>query len=205
MANGRSVSPQILLLSQPLSYPLPLLSLTTHLALLSTRMPALISEKDEDPLFNDDWEASTYLYTQAKKGGREDKKPPVTMLVMSVGENVIFDPSKEELAVADGVMAISVAAGGSEEALKMIAARTVDPPSRLTGAGVPTALNTTAGATSLTASDAVALREQDQGQTVWRPPRGGIKRAVVTKMIKMVVQKDGVGQEVLEALAAVDS
>ncbi|KAI6892223.1 hypothetical protein KC334_g13526, partial [Hortaea werneckii] len=52
----------ILLLSQPLSYPLPLLSLTTHLALLSTRLPALVSERDEDPLFNDDWEASTFLY-----------------------------------------------------------------------------------------------------------------------------------------------
>jgi exosome complex component RRP42 len=168
-------------------------------------MPSLISEKDEDPLFNDDWEASTYLYAQTKKGEKADKKPPVTLLVMSVGENVIFDPSKEELAVADGVMAISVAAGGSEGGLKMIAARTVDPPSRLTGAGVPTALNMTSGAKSLSASDAVALREKDQGQTVWRPPRGGIKRAMVTKMIKMVVQKDGVGQEVLEALAAVDS
>lgn len=39
----------VLLLSQALSYPLPLLSLTTHLALLSARLPSLVSEKDEDP------------------------------------------------------------------------------------------------------------------------------------------------------------
>ncbi|KAK5164852.1 Exosome complex component rrp42 [Saxophila tyrrhenica] len=198
----------ILLLSQPLSYPLPLLSLTTHLALLSTRIPALISEKDEDPLFNDDWEASRFLYPQSKTASGGHRKPPVTLLMLSVSENVIADPSREELAVADAVVAISVAPTtglNAESAYKTVALRTVDPPSRLTGAGVPTALNTTAGGTSLSAAEALALREKDQGQTVWRPPRGGVKRAMIAKMIKMVTEKGGVGQEVLEGLAGVET
>lgn len=201
-ANGKF---QILLLSQPLSYPLPLLSLTTHLALLSTRMPALISEKDEDPLFNDDWEASLYLYPRKARAGAQ-QKPPVTLLVMSVGENIIFDPSREELAVADAVLAISAAdTGTADEPLKMVALRTVDPPSRLTGAGVPNTMNTTAGATALSTAQTLALREKDQGQTVWRPPRGGVRKAIVSKMIKMVLEKGGVGQEVLDGLTGVET
>ena len=179
--------------------------MTTHLALLSTRIPALISEKDEDPLFNDDWEASYYLYprSSSRSGSGSSQKPPVTLLVMSVGENIIFDPSREELAVADSVFAISATAQpapGVDTPLKMIALRTIDPPSRLTSAGVPNTMNTTAGGTAVSATEALALREKDQGQTVWRPPRGGVKRIVVLKMIKMVVEKDGVGQEVLDGL-----
>jgi exosome complex component RRP42 len=72
---------QILLLSAPLSYPLPLLSLTTHLALQHTQLPALISEQDEDPLFNDDWEAAVPLYTSGQK-------PPITLLLASVGPGI---------------------------------------------------------------------------------------------------------------------
>jgi exosome complex component RRP42 len=182
--------------------------LTTHLALLSTRLPALVSEKDEDPLFNDDWEASLYLYPRSSTSSEDISKPPATLLVMSVGENIIFDPSKEELAVADAMLAISVAAqsdSSHNEPLKMIALRTIDPPSRLTGGGVPNTLNTNAGGTAIRAAEALALRENDQEQTVWRPPRGGVRRGVVAKMIKMVVEKGGVGQEVLDGLAAVET
>ncbi|KAK5123104.1 hypothetical protein LTR85_003302 [Meristemomyces frigidus] len=192
----------ILLLSQPLSYPLPLLSLTTHLALLATRLPALVSEKDEDPLFNDDWEASTYLYAHTSF----QQKPPVTLLVMSVGDTILFDPSKEELAVADSALAISIAQSSTGE-LRMVALRTVDPPSRLTAAGVPNVLNTTTGATgaqSLSAAEVLAIREKDQGQSVWRPPRGGVRRALVARMIKMVVEKGGVGEEVMAGLGGVE-
>ena len=199
---------QILLLSQPLSYPLPLLSLTTHLALISTRLPSLVSEKDEDPLFNDDWEASHYLYPRSTASSAIEAKPPATLLVMSVGENIIFDPSKEELAVADAMLAISVAGQSSPdstEPLKMVALRTIDPPSRLTGAGVPNSSNTNAGGTAVSPAEALALREKDQGQTVWRPPRRGLRRGLVAKMIKMVVEKGGVGQEVLDGLAAVET
>lgn len=127
---------------------------------------------------------------------------------MSVGENVIFDPSKEELAVANAVVAISVASAHSEDGtskLRTIAIRTVDPPSRLTSAGVPMALNTTTGGAAVQAIEAMALREKDQGQTVWRPPRGGVKRAVLSKMIKMTTEPGGVSQEVLDALTAVDT
>lgn len=200
---------QILLLSQPLSYPLPLLSLTTHLALFSTRLPALVSEKDEDPLFNDDWEASTYLYPRTPAPNGTLAKPPATLLVMSVADTILFDPSKEELAVADAILAISIASSSeSGEDLKMIALRTIDPPSRLTGAGVPNAVSANAntgagGGAAMIATEALAARERDQGETVWRPPRGGVRRGVVAKMIKMVVEKGGVGQEVLDGLAAV--
>ena len=127
---------------------------------------------------------------------------------MSVGENIMFDPTREELAVADAVVAISVAAqsnGDLPSPLKMIALRMIDPPSRLTGAGVPNTMNTTASGTALSAAEATALREKDQGQTVWRPPRGGIGRSTIAKMIKMIVEQGGVGQEVLDGLADVET
>ncbi|KAI1494465.1 ribosomal protein S5 domain 2-type protein [Biscogniauxia mediterranea] len=112
----------IILISPPLSYPLPLLSLTTHLALLSTRLPRLKSEADEDPMFDDDWAASVYIYPPAPTTTSSSlppslsaadpsllfSRPPITLLVMAVGDSIIFDPSKEELAVADSVLAVSV-------------------------------------------------------------------------------------------------
>lgn len=166
-------------------------------------MPALISEKDEDPLFNDDWEAAIYLYPRSGPSASQSK-PPVTLLVMSVGDNILFDPNREELAVADAVLAISAVASDNEsQPLKMVALRTVDPPSRLTGAGVPNSLNTIAGGTTISAAEANSLREENEGQLVWRPPRGGVRRAIVSKMIKMVLEKGGVGEEVMDGLAAV--
>jgi exosome complex component RRP42 len=192
---------KILLLSPPANYPLPLLSLTTHLALYTTRLPALLSQGDEDPLFDDDWAAATPLYASTSR-------PPVTLLVASVGGNAFFDPSGEELAVADSVVAVSV--GGSREAdskdqpLQLLSLRTVDPPSRHTPAGVPNSLNTaTGGAAPDTAALSLAVREvgAELEPGVWRPPRGGMKRAVLTQITKAAVQKGGVGEEVLEALA----
>ncbi|KAK0878889.1 Exosome complex component rrp42 [Friedmanniomyces endolithicus] len=196
----------ILLLSQPLSYPLPLLSLTTHLALLSTRLPSLISERDEDPLFNDDWEASTHLYPRSKADGSSAQRPPITLLVMSV--------APDELAVADAVVALSVTSTSTTDAdalpLKLVALRTLDPPSRLTAGGVPNVLSTTSttgtASTGTTGTGGVlAIREKDQGQSVWRPPRGEFKRAVVGRMIKAVVEKGGVGMEFMAGLAGVET
>ncbi|EGP91555.1 uncharacterized protein MYCGRDRAFT_34343 [Zymoseptoria tritici IPO323] len=191
----------ILLLSPPLSYPLPLLSLTTHLALISTRLPSLISERDEDPLFNDDWEASTHLFPPTSPS-----KPPVTLLVMTVGSNIFFDPSSSELAVAEGVLAVSVSGsseeGGKDGKLNLVALRMVDPPSRLTAAGVPNGANSTEGGFS--AKQALELRERDAGVTVWRPPRGGVGRGVVREVVEMVVGKGGVGREVLKGLEGVE-
>ncbi len=36
------------------------------------------------------------------------RRPPITLLVMIVGPNIIFDPTRQELSVADVVMAVSV-------------------------------------------------------------------------------------------------
>ncbi|EME87442.1 uncharacterized protein MYCFIDRAFT_124324, partial [Pseudocercospora fijiensis CIRAD86] len=188
----------ILLLSQPLSYPLPLLSLTTHLALLSTRLPALKSQGDEDPFFDDDWEAAVHLFPRNEK--ENAIKPPITLLIMTVDNNILFDPSQEELAVADSVVAISAAQDfeGGDDDLRILALRMIDPPSRLTGAGVAGNSNATSAAETLVA------RERDLDRKVWQPPRGGVSRRLMMRMIKAVVEKDGVGREVLDGLQGVE-
>ncbi|KAF2431093.1 hypothetical protein EJ08DRAFT_611320 [Tothia fuscella] len=197
----------ILLLSAPLSYPLPLLSLTTHLALLSARLPKLKSEGDEDPLFDDDWEASTYLYPRDTKGACLDR-PPITLLVIAVGPNFVFDPSKEELAVAEAVIALS--AGTSDAStlnknLRLLSIRTIDPPSRLTPLGIPDALSSAAtGSAPLPPDEQLAAREGTDEHGVWNPPRGGMKRAVLAQIIKAVIEPGGVAQEVMDGLMHVE-
>ncbi|RAK70837.1 exosome non-catalytic core subunit RRP42 [Aspergillus fijiensis CBS 313.89] len=218
----------VLLLSQPLSYPLPLLSLTTHLALLATKLPKLKSKGEEDPFFDDDWNAAEYLYPRAssfpKFGGGtatggvpppvQHVRPPVTLLVIAVGDNVIFDPNREEIAVADTVLAISVTRdGGAEGGLKLLSIRTIDPPSRLTQPGVPNSenvatLGATAGAAGSEEQQSAAVLNPVTGEEevpgVWRPRRGGVKRRTVAKMVKLVLEKGGVGEEVLEGLESVE-
>ncbi|KAM0287970.1 hypothetical protein ACHAQH_000037 [Verticillium albo-atrum] len=199
----------ILLISPPLSYPLPLLSLTTHLALLATRVPRLKSEGDEDPMFDDDWQASTYLYPRDAKGGA---RPPVTLLVVAVGGNIIFDPAKEELAVAESALAVSVADAGTTSGaegreLRLLSVRTVDSPSRLTSSGVPnsenpaTSVSTPGKKTVAPVPGAVGYGVQ---HGVWRPPIGGTKFAVLEAMIGKVLEKGGVADEVLDGLIGVD-
>ncbi len=203
------------MLSQPLSYPLPLLSLTTHLALLSTRLPKLKSEQDEDPLFDDDWEASVFLYPRGTE--TTSAHPPITLLVMVVKDNIIFDPSKEELAVAEVVLAVSVreksqgvvGAGmdinsGRTRNLSLLAVRTIDPPSRLTPPGVPNALNTATGGTAATNEQNSTQRETLDEEGVWQPPRGGAKRKLIAAMIQKVLEQGGVAEEVLDGLEAVE-
>lgn len=208
---------QILLISPPLSYPLPLLSLTTHLAFLATRLPRLKSEGDEDPLFDDDWDSSTYLYPQ--KGGVSLSRPPVTLLVMAVGNNIIFDPAKEELAVADVALAISVADatvspkddamdmdGSTERNLRLLSIRTIDPPSRLTPPGVPRANDATSTGANGQAKQQADMRtaETEPVEGVWKAPRGGAKVAVIGAMIQKALEKGGVADEVLDGLKAVE-
>ena len=204
---------QILLLSQPLSYPLPLLSLTTHLALLSTRIPRLKSEKDEDPLFDDDWDASEFLYSRSAENAHT--RPPVTLLVMAVKENIIFDPSAEELAVAEVVLAVSVGErakdgsgmdlDGKARDLRLLAVRTIDPPSRLTHPGIPNTLNTATGGTApSTTEQASSQRETMEEEGVWQPPRGGAKRKLIAAMIQKVLEQGGVAEEVLDGLDGVE-
>ncbi|KAL3496025.1 ribosomal protein S5 domain 2-type protein [Aspergillus germanicus] len=207
----------VLLLSQPLSYPLPLLSLTTHLALLSTKLPKLKSKGEEDPFFDDDWDAAEYLYPRAKSTSTKPSisgsisvhkvRPPVTLLVVSVAENIIFDPSREEIAVADAVLAISVTHDTDSGRLKLLSIRTIDPPSRLTQPGVPNSENVATLGSTAAAEESVIVNPstgEEEVPGVWRPRRGGVKRATIAKMVKMVLEKGGVGEEVLEGLEGVE-
>ncbi|KAI0859290.1 ribosomal protein S5 domain 2-type protein [Xylaria cubensis] len=218
----------IILISPPLSYPLPLLSLTTHLALLSTRLPRLKSEGDEDPMFDDDWASSQLIYSRASASRtsttNSSRRPPITLLVMAVGENVIFDPSKEELAVADCALAVSVGESESEtddaamdvdsaetkaRTLRLLSVRTIDPPSRLTAPGVPNAVNAAAwgqGAAPVAAKEATGLRAAETGNVegVWKAPRGGSKIAIISTIVEKILQKGGVADEVLEGLDGVE-
>ncbi|KAK3315041.1 ribosomal protein S5 domain 2-type protein [Apodospora peruviana] len=218
----------ILLISPPLSYPLPLLSLTTHLALLSTRLPRLKSEGDEDPFFDDDWAAAPYLYPRRKgDSGKATSKPPVSLLVMAVGNSIIFDPSKEELAVADVALAVSIGEAlsssstslgkkattedamnlddGEGRSLRLLSVRTIDPPSRLTPPGVPNATNSAYGAATATQKQPEArTAELEAVEGVWKAPRGGAKPLVMAALVQKVLEKGGVADEVLDALDAVD-
>ena len=189
--------PQILLLSPPHTYPLPLLSLTTHLALLSARLPALISSHDEDPLFDDDWDASIPLYPPTKppigKGNdvpssateMTSTRPPITLLVTAIASNIFFDPTHAELAVADAVLAITVAASSSIEVdgPQLLAVRTIDLPSTL----------------STSASE---REEQAKGgaEGGCKARKGGMSRGMLKKMVARCVDKGGVGEEVLNGL-----
>ncbi|RSL66265.1 hypothetical protein CEP54_003806 [Fusarium duplospermum] len=196
----------VLLISPPLSYPLPLLSLTTHLALLATRLPRLKSEGDEDPMFDDDWEASTFLYPREGTGAA-GSRPPITLLVVAVGDNTIFDPAKEELAVAETALAVSVAevrrvktqgdmeVDSTGRQLRLLSIRTVDPPSRLTPPGVPHTTNTNG---TKQGGDA----QNTEG--VWKAPLGGTKFGVMDGIIQAVLEKGGVADDVLDGLEGVE-
>jgi exosome complex component RRP42 len=200
----------ILLLSPPLSYPLPLLSLTTHLALLSARLPRLKSELDEDPLFDDDWEASTYLYPYSHNREQRLDRPPITLLVITVGSNIIFDPSREELAVAEALLALSVGMPSSNKApshqtgsLTLLAIRTIDPPSRLTPPGIP---NSNDDGPAVSREETFAAREIAAAKKeCWSPPRGGINRGLLNAIVKMTIENGGVAEDMLTGLVRVQS
>ncbi|MCJ1309106.1 hypothetical protein MMC25_002761 [Agyrium rufum] len=215
----------ILVLSPPLTYPLPLLSISTHLALLSTRLPALVSQGDEDPFFNDDWEASPFLYyrlplsqPQSKQRLRSPSQrpplgPPATLLVASVSpQTILFDPSREELAVADAVLAISIAAPLDDpKAVQVLSIRTIDPPSRNSTFGVldsenPATLGVGAGMGAARSTGEAKKEGGMKKDKPWSPPQGGMKRGLLMRVLGMVLREEegGVGREVLEGLAMVE-
>ena len=181
------------------------------MALLSTRLPALVSEGDEDPFFNDDWDAALALYS-TESFTRPSFQPPITLLVVSVGPNILFDPSREELAVADAVLAISVATSltpdsdAAEAARKrsfnLVSVRTVDPPARLTAPGVPDSVNSATRGVLGPALDAQKLEalSEEAKAGVWNPPRGGMPRGLVARAVEMSVAEGGVAGEVLAGL-----
>ena len=161
------------------SYPLPLLSMSTHLALRDTRVPRLKSEGEEDPLADDDWMASTYLYSRLG-----NVKPPVTLLVVTVGENILFDPSHEELKVADSILAIGIGSSETEGAFRMLAMRMIDTPARDTMKGVP---------------KSGVSEEGVDVPGVWKPRVGGMKRAVLKSVVKSILT-EGVAEDVMKGL-----
>lgn len=172
------------------SYPLPLLSMAIHLALRDTRIPRLKSEGEEDPLADDDWEASVYLYgSSARPEGNylATGVPPVTLLVMIVGENVVFDPSGTELAVADGVLAVSVGRNvtNTNDEVSVLAVRMLETGARDTFKGVPRK---------------EGGNEWDVVPGVWRPKVGGVKREVLKKVMRVVLGE--VGRDIVGGLEA---
>lgn len=198
-------------------------------------------------MFNDDWDAAIPLYpfvddittppvvtskpqnqNQNPKILKKRKfKPPVTLLVISVGENIFFDPSSEELAVADAVLAISIgqvffsdlspisakdrgSLGGGEgegegerEELRLLTIRTIDPPSRqFASTPITTTTAATADATTAVAVTEAGARGVEGGkgeEGVWKKRMGGMKRGLVSKIIKMILE-GGVGVDVFRGL-----
>lgn len=160
-------------------------------------------------MFDDDWEASTFLYPREGAAGG-GPRPPVTLLVVTVGDNIIFDPAREELAVAESALAVSIAESrrAADEGamdvdvkgreLRLLSIRTIDPPSRLTPPGVPhTSNNSTAPANQ--------IQDEAQGtETVWKAPLGGTKYGVVDNIIQAVLEKGGIADEVLDGLEGVE-
>lgn len=165
-------------------------------------------------MFDDDWEASTFLYPRHSAGCRA--RPPITLLVVAIGNNIIFDPAKEELAVAETGLAVSVSAVRTEKAtdkatsksdheLRLLSIRTVDPPSRLTPPGIPNSQNTTTA--NHTGGQSVPKQGHDQALAVdgvWKAPLGGTKYEVMDRIINTVLTKGGVIEEVLVGLEGVE-
>ncbi|KAI9728626.1 MAG: hypothetical protein M1828_002732 [Chrysothrix sp. TS-e1954] len=210
----------VLSLSAPLSYPLPLMSMTIHLALLNTALPRLTSEPSDDPLFDDDWAAAVPLYDRGATKS-PSSRPPVTLLVMTVGSNIFFDPSKEELAAAESALAVSFvpqesltdAYDGKSMVLKLLAVRTLDPPSRSTplgsthaaGAAMLQSIKSMPNGTSIDSQSAQDVTPEQNRRVVWSPPRGGLRRDVLKNILKIILEPEGVGHEVLDGLAHVET
>lgn len=140
---------------------------------------------------------------------------------MAVGNNIIFDPAKEELAVADVALAVSVGEAVSKakeamdveggRALRLLSVRTIDPPSRLTPPGVPNATNSAYGSAAAVAGKQKQpsqpegrTLEMEQVEGVWKAPRGGAKVLVMASLVDKVLEKGGVADELFDALEAVD-
>lgn len=161
-------------------------------------------------MFDDDWDAAECLYprkTSKTPPTQHIFRPPISLLVISVGQNVIFDPSREEIAVADSVFCVSVARDENKQTsgpggLKLLAIRTIDPPARMTHPGVPDAIN--AATIGLTTADTSNVSASTESEGVWTPRRGGVKREVVSRIAKLVLQPGGVGDEVMEGLEMVE-
>jgi exosome complex component RRP42 len=168
-------------------------------------LPKLISEGDQDPLFDDDWEASTYLYPSNSAKDRA-VRPTISLLVIAVGNNILFDPSKEELAVAESVMAVSIgfpkASNSKTDIGRILSMRSIDPPSRLTPPGIPNSVNTTTTSQQFSVQEITAARESSSDQGVWNPPRGGLPRLLVKRIMSSILGPDGIIRDIVAGLDA---
>lgn len=171
-------------------------------------------------MFDDDWEASTFLYP--RNGGIAGSRPPITLLVVAIGNNIIFDPAREELAVAEAALAVSVSEVREEQQssgmdvdsgrqLRLLSMRTVDPPSRLTPPGVPNSMNIATTNTEAGSGTSTPKSKQPQQQTdfastegVWKAPLGGTKFGVLDAIIQAVLEKGGVADDILDGLDGVE-
>lgn len=166
-------------------------------------------------MFDDDWEASTYLYPRSRSA--PGPRPPITLLVVSIGGNILFDPSGEELAVAEVALAVSVAEAPGEEGkgakagamevdprreLRLLAMRSIDPPSRLTPPGIPNADNPATGTAGAPGRRRPAKGEAPKG--VWRAPVGGAKFSTIQLMVQQVLEAGGVADDVLKGVEGVE-
>ncbi|KAL7914528.1 arginine-tRNA-protein transferase [Trichoderma velutinum] len=159
-------------------------------------------------------QAAPFLYP--REGVATGSRPSITLLVVAVGDSILFDPSKEELAVADSALAVSLCEvrtqreqGGMEvdsgRELRLVSMRTIDPPSRLTPPGVPSTANLAASGASDTTQQKQQQRAEEYPQEgVWKAPLGGTRFAVLDSIMQAVLEKGGVADEVLDGLEGVD-
>ena len=103
-------------------------------------------------------------------------------MTAQVGSNILFDPSREELAIAEGVVAVSIGPSAkSTTALSILTVRTLDSAARDTFPGVPrdgTEPQQVAGQGTTEAG----------AEGIWTPPRGGIKRSFLKRVMGEAVE-----------------
>lgn len=106
--------------------------------------------------------------------------------------------------MADAVLAVSLGvmtSRGTRE-LQILAIRTIDSPARLTNSGVADAVNS---ATMIEpAEGGNSTPEMGIEAGVWNPPIGGMRRDLLSRVLDACVGSNGVGEEVLAGLEAVD-
>lgn len=77
----------------------------------------------------------------------------------------------------------------------------------MTQPGVPDSENVATLGSTAAAEEALSANQstgEEEAPGVWRPRRGGVKRSLISRMVKMVLEKGGVGDEVMEGLESVE-
>lgn len=130
--------------------------------------------------------------------------------MITVRDNLIFDPRETEIAVADSIVAVTVVRDSTSKRLRVISIRTMDPPARHTMTGPIEASNVDPeGLPSVGRSAASPIKGSiPRGdpyaglESPWRPPMGGISRDFVRRIVKRCTEESGVGSELLDGLEA---